>query len=73
MPRLKKKATTRMNLEMSQVVRDRMTRLGNETDQSFAEVIRKALAVYEFVWSEKKKGASILVRDEHGEREIVII
>jgi len=39
-----------MNLDMSQAVRDRLERLREDTDaESLADVIRRALAVYDLL------------------------
>jgi hypothetical protein len=59
-----------MNLEMSQAVREK---LGEETDSSLAEVIRRSLAVFNLLWTERKKGGSLLIRSPEGEKEVVIV
>ena len=75
MPRLpRKKPTSRLNLEMSLVVRQRLERLRDETDaDSLSEVIRKALAVYEYLWDAKSSGASLLVKDDSREKELLLL
>ena len=37
------------------------------------QVIKKALAVYDFLWQEKSKGARLMVKSEDGERELVLL
>jgi len=37
------------------------------------QVIRKALAVYDFLWQEKSKGGKLVVKSEDGERELVLL
>ena len=62
-----------MNLEMSRNVRDKLETLSDETDLSLAEVIRKSLAVYDLLWSEMKKGGTIVIRGPDGEKELLIV
>ena len=74
MPRQKKRhPACRMNLEMSRKVRDKLETLSDETDMSLAEVIRKSLAVYDLLWSEMKKGGTIVIRGPDGEKELIIV
>ena len=40
---------------------------------SLSEVIRRALAVYEFLWAEKRLGAKIVLRGEEGDKELVLL
>ena len=62
-----------MNLEMSRKVRDRLERLSEESDLTLSEVVRKSLAVYDLLWSEKLKGSTIIVRSSGGEKEIEFV
>jgi hypothetical protein len=75
MPRLAKKAKVkRLNLELKIDVRNRMEELRDLTDaDTLVEVVRRALAVYDYVWTQKKEGARILVEDSEGTRELVIL
>jgi hypothetical protein len=59
---------------MSEAVRKNLEQLRDQTDaDTFAEVIRKGLAVYEFVWNVHQDGSRFVVRDKDGqEREIVL-
>jgi len=51
-----------LNLEMSNVVYKRLVTLQKKTDAtSKAEVIRKALALYEFAIELKEEGKSIVI------------
>ena len=68
-----KQKPIRMNLEMRPEIRDRLERLSDETGMSLSEVVRKSLAVFDLVWCERQKGRKIVVRDEDGERKIVIL
>jgi len=52
----KKGRPVRMTLELSPKVRERLQDLSAETDQSLSEVIRRALAVYDFILTESLSG-----------------
>lgn len=55
-------------------VRDRMEELRDETGaHSLTEVISRSLAVYDFLWTQKKAGAKLLVQDSEGMRELVLL
>jgi len=48
--------------------------LRDETDaHSLTEVISRSLAVYDFLWSQKKAGGKLLIQDSEGTRELVIL
>ena len=65
---------TRLNLEVSQPIRERLERLKDETEaDSLTEVIRRALAVYELLWNQHKQGAQAIVRQDGTERELIIV
>jgi len=68
----KKQPISRMNLEMSLKVRKRLEELSEETDCSLTETIRRALSVYDLLLTQQKSGAEVLVRDEDGERQVLI-
>ena len=40
---------------------------------SLAEVIRRALAVYDFLWSESAQGGKLVVKGKQGEKELVLL
>ena len=66
--------TERLNLVVSTMVRERLENLRDETEaESMTQVIRKALAVYDFLWQEKSRGAKLIVKSEEGERELVLL
>ena len=75
MPRPAKKfPTRRLNLEMSNSVRKKLEKLQQQTEaDSLAEVIRRSLAVYDFLWSEKRKGGKLVIKSSDGDKEVVII
>jgi hypothetical protein len=75
MPRIPRGAKTRLNLEMSDQVRKRLEELRDKTDaDSLAEVVRKALAVYEFLWTERQNGADLFVRGaDEQDRKVVLL
>jgi hypothetical protein len=59
---------------MTPKVRQRIEALQEVTEcETQAAVIRKALAVYEFLWQEIEKGGRVVVRTEKGDREVVIL
>lgn len=76
MPRLaKKNPTSRLNLEMGQATRDRLEALRDLTHaDSLAEVIRHALAAYDFLVSEKRKDGQLVIRYGDGkEKEVELL
>ena len=60
---------------MTEEVRQKLEALREKTDaDSLAEVIRKALAVYDFLWSEREKGTKLLMRSsDDKDRELVLL
>ena len=40
---------------------------------SLTEVISKSLAVYDFLWTQKKAGGKLMIQDSDGMRELVIL
>jgi hypothetical protein len=60
---------------MSEEVRQRLESLREKTDaDSLSEVIRRALAVYEFLWSEREKGTRLVARDaDNKDRDLVLL
>lgn len=40
---------------------------------SLTEVIRRALAVYDVLWEEKRKGGTTIIRNGTGEKELILI
>ena len=66
--------TSRLNLEMPEETRRKLENLRKETNaDSLAEVIRKALAVYDFLWHERAGGSRLMMRSEDGEKELVLL
>jgi len=64
----------RLNLEIGKEVREKMEELRDQTgSRSLTDVVSRALAVYEFLWSQKKMGGRILVQDDGGTREVVLL
>lgn len=68
-------AKVRLNLDMPEALRLKLENLREQTDaESLSEVIRRSLAVYDFLWQEKSKGATTIIKDEDGkERELVLL
>jgi hypothetical protein len=75
MPRIAKDVeTSRLTLEMARSVRKRLEHLRDRTEaDSLAEVIRRALAVYEVLWDQKAKGCRVMVQGGDGERELLLV
>lgn len=71
----KKKESVRLNLEMSLQVRERLENLREQTDaDSLTEVVRRALAVYEYLYDGIQDGGKIILRRENGkESEIALL
>ena len=61
-------------MELKLDVRNRMEQLRDETNaDSLVEVVRKSLAVYDYIWSQRKMGSKILIQDTKGTRELIIL
>jgi len=59
---------------MAESVRKRLDELRVHTEaDSLAEVVRRSLLVYEFLWTERLKGSSVLIRNEEGDKELIIL
>jgi hypothetical protein len=66
--------TSRLTLEMALGVRKQLEHLRDRTQaDSLAEVIRRALAVYDYLHAEKEKGAKLILKVDGGERELVLL
>jgi len=66
--------TSRLSLEMTDVTRQKLEALRDSTQaDSLTEVLRRSLAVYGYLWDEKKNGATIVVRRNGAERELVLL
>ena len=74
MPRLPKtNPTSRLTLEMPEPVRKQLEHLRDQTHAaSLAEVIQRALAVYDLLRKATTEGAKIVLESEEGERELAI-
>ena len=75
MPRMPNKLKGgRLNLEIGREVRERMEELQSETGaRSLTDVVSRALAVYDYLSRHKKNGAKILIQDDSGTRELVLL
>jgi hypothetical protein len=76
MPRLAKEVeTSRLTLEMASSVRKRLEHLRDRTEaDSLAEVVRRALAIYDALWVEKEKGGRVILQDLNGtDRELLLV
>ena len=51
-----------------------MEELRDETGaHSLTELISRSLAVYDYLWEQKKAGGKLLIQDSDGAREVVIL
>jgi len=75
MPRIRKRTTSRpLNLKMNDDVRERLEQLRDETNaDSLSEVIRRAVAVYDHLWTAKRKQHQIIIREADGEKELILL
>jgi hypothetical protein len=70
----KNEPKSRLNLEMPEAVREQLEQLRVRThSDSLAEVFRRSLALYDLLWSAKERGASILIKDGDGTKEVLIL
>jgi hypothetical protein len=61
----KNQSTKRLTLELNETVRDRLEELRDEVKaDSLTEVIRRALALYDYAWLMKRRGRTLCFRDE---------
>jgi hypothetical protein len=59
---------------MATSVRTRLERLRDRTEaDSLAEVVRRALAVYDILWEEKEKGNQIVIHGQGDDRDRELI
>jgi hypothetical protein len=64
----------RLNLEMTDAVKNRLDQLRDQTQaDSQSEVIRRALAIYEFLWQKRSDGAEIVLRKPDGSESLLSI
>lgn len=67
------KRPSRLTLDLPTRAREKLETLSSETDQSLAEVIRRALSVYSLLWEAAKGGDALMVRSRDGQREREIL
>jgi hypothetical protein len=66
--------TSRLNLEMAVKVRKQLELIRDQTEaHSLAEVIQRAVSVYNFLLNEKNNGQQLISRGPKGEREVVLL
>lgn len=64
----------RINLEISPTAKARIQKLREATDaHSLSEVVRRALATYDCLWEEKKRGGVIIVRLQNGQEKELLL
>lgn len=65
---------TRLNLSVSEAIRDRIEELRDETHaESATEVIRRALAVYDLMITKTNEGGKVLIRIGDEEKEVLLV
>lgn len=67
--------TVRLNLRITPDVKARLEELKDETNSAnLAEVVRRALTLYDAMYSENKEGSKVILRDQEGrDREVMLI
>ena len=75
MPRPKHSGKTRrLNLMITEEADDRLQRLKEQSEAlSMTEVIVRALAAYEVLLDARDDRANIIIRDDDGERQLIVI
>lgn len=68
-----KRQTVRMHLDLNAQCRDTLERLRDTTDTTLSEVVRRALALYDFVIREKESGSKVILRNADGDREVILL
>jgi hypothetical protein len=62
----------RLTLDLHPEIHQRMRILRDDTmADSLTEVVRRSLAVYEFLWKYSSEGATVLIETQDGKRLIV--
>ena len=70
MANAKNQEKVRLNLELSETVRDQLEELKTKSDAtSVTEVIRRSLALYDLYVDHVLQGGAIILRDSKGEEE----
>lgn len=67
------KRSVRVNLEMSSKCRETLEELSELTDQSYSEVLRRALAIYDLLIHEKEAGAKLILKTKEADREVILV
>ena len=71
----KRVPTRRLNLEMTETVREKLETLREKTSaDSLSEVIRRSLSFYELLVDEVRQGRNVVIRGPGSkERELVVL
>lgn len=62
-----------MTLELTPKSRELLEELSTITDQSFSEVVRRALSIYGLIVQEDEKGSAVLIRDTDGTTTQIVL
>ena len=69
-----KRKKTRLSIELPPRLRARLEQVKTVSEaDSLSEVIRRALAVYDHLWSEKAKGGELIIRNDDGEKTLILL
>jgi hypothetical protein len=57
---------------MSEETKQKLESLREVTNaDSMSEVVRRALAIYDFLWEEQSRGSKTIIRSENGDEQIL--
>ena len=70
---VKPKKSVRVHLDLNPKCRETLERLSESTSTSLSEVLRRSLALFDIVVQEQQSGGKVLIRNQEGEREIVLL
>jgi Arc/MetJ-type ribon-helix-helix transcriptional regulator len=69
---IQKRPKVRLNLDISPEAKEQIEGLRERThSDSMSEVVRRALAVYDFLWTQKDDGATTIVRFTDGSETLL--
>lgn len=70
----KGKEKRQLSINLSPKILDRLAQLRDLTDaDSLTEVVRRSLAVYDYLWSQKVNGGTTLIQMVDGETKEVVL
>ncbi len=67
------KSLRRLNLAIKPEVHERMEKLCEATEaDSITDLIRRSLAIYDYLWSHKKAGSDLIIREKDGKEQAIV-